>query len=162
MGGEAMQTTTAKFRLTDDEQEMVDHLCTEFEPGQFLPPWMAERGEPADWEAWMRVERHELRDNLEVAVLVGAELEHIGFPWTGDPGQSWAQKAEARLALFHTLVDRLVPVRDNADLDGIKRVQEHFTIQECDRLSDLMNDACEAACRRALRVDRGPRAVAGS
>jgi hypothetical protein len=46
-----MQTTTAKFRLSDQEQEIVDQLCNEFEPSRFLPPWMAERGEPADWEA---------------------------------------------------------------------------------------------------------------
>jgi hypothetical protein len=155
-----MQTTTARFRLTDYEVELVEQLCIEFEPSQFLPPWMAEHGEPADWEAWMRVERHELRLNLEVAVLVGAELEHIGYPWTGEEGPAWAQDAEARLQLFHTLVDRLRPIRDDADLDGVDRVQKHFTIKECDRVSAIMHDACEAACRRALLVDRGPQAVA--
>lgn len=155
-----MQTTTAKFRLNDSEMEMVDQLCNEFEPSQFLPPWMAERGEPADWEAWMSVERHELRGNLEVAALVGAELEHLGYPWTGDPGLSWARDRDARLQLFHALAERLVPMWDTADMDGIDRVQKHFTLKECDRLSDIMHDACEAACRRALLVDRGPRAVA--
>ncbi|MBA2365830.1 MAG: hypothetical protein H0V77_05195 [Actinobacteria bacterium] len=56
-----------RFGLSESETELVDQLCAQFDPEQFIPQWMRERGSEADWQAYLRVERHEFREELEVA-----------------------------------------------------------------------------------------------
>ena len=61
----------ARFKLDESEAQMVDGLCAEYDPEQFIPPWMRERESEADWQAYLRVERFELRGALEGAMLLG-------------------------------------------------------------------------------------------
>ncbi|MDQ3218529.1 MAG: hypothetical protein M3Q18_11925 [Actinomycetota bacterium] len=59
---------------------------------------MRERGSEADWQAYLRVERFELRGALEVAMLLGSNLDHLAYPWTGAVanlnGDQWGPNLE--------------------------------------------------------------------
>jgi hypothetical protein len=58
----------ARFELDLVARNLADHLCAEFDPEQFIPDWTRESLETKEWDALLRVERHELRGRVEVAV----------------------------------------------------------------------------------------------
>ena len=153
----------AAFASLDDEslnQEMLRWLREEYDPERFVPPWMRERGDDADWEAWLRYMRVELHEQLKVAFLVGVVLEHLGNPWTMSPGYSWARDEVVRLQLFYGFAQELAKGGAVSDAEAGLQIQKHFTREENDRLSTIWDEACEAACRRALLIDGRPQASA--
>ena len=48
--------------VSDRERKVSEQLCTEFDQEHFVPRWMKERADRADREAYLRFERHELRN----------------------------------------------------------------------------------------------------
>jgi hypothetical protein len=166
----------AKFILDEVEEEWVSSLCREFDPEQFVAPWIRERGQEADWQAYLRVERIELREQLVIATLVGKVLEHLGKPWWADlfegveelvrdePGYKWARDPDTRLAIFYVLAQELTSGKQSPenrdDYEAGARLSHGFTKEENDHLSDAMHETCEAACRRALFIDSTPQALA--
>jgi hypothetical protein len=54
----------------------VNRLCAEFDPEQYIPQEMKEQG-AAHFQGYLRVQRHELRSELEVAVLLGRAMKHM-------------------------------------------------------------------------------------
>ena len=92
------------FGLSESETELVDQLCAQFDPEQFIPQWMRERGSEADWQAYLRVERHEFRDEVEVAALVGSMINR---PLDGQRGKTWVVEADTVLQLFYGLAEDL-------------------------------------------------------
>lgn len=145
----------AEFTLNEIEEEWVAQLCREFDPEQFIAPWIREKGDPKDWEAYLRIERLGLRDNVVIATLVGGVLEHIGNPWGVLPGYDWAQDRKIRSQIFYGLAQELTRIRpeDKADVLNGYRVHDSLSTEESNRLGDAMYEACEAACRRALLLD---------
>jgi len=140
-------TTATSLDLDDLEIERVEQLCTEFDPEHILPEWMKERGDRADWEAYLRFERDGLRAQLEVAVAFGRSLHRL-------------ESDDIRLQIFHGLASELTKASPGDDYEGWYRFHELFTKEEDNRLSDAQHEACETACRRALFIDKGPQAVA--
>lgn len=145
--GESSMATATKLDLNNREREQVEQLCTEFDPEHYVPEWMKERGNEADWEAYLRFERHELRSQLEVAVAFGRALERL-------------ESYDFRLQLFNSLAEDLTKPGPISNVEGWNRFQELFTIEEHDHLENAMHEACEAACRRALFIDLDPQLVA--
>ena len=151
--------SVARFKLDESEAQMVDGLCAEYDPEQYIPQWMRERGSEADWEAWLRLERYELRGSVEVAVLVGSNLDHLAYPWTGE-GHLWAREPEVRYQLFYALLDSLTTRADIDDIEGYCRLHAIFSVEESERLSAITAESSRAAYKHALCIDRGPRTVA--
>ena len=163
----------ARFILNEVEEQWVSALCREFDPEQFVAPWIRERGDETDWQAYLRVERIELREQVEIATLVGKILDNLSKPWLGDlfegveelvrdePGYKWARDPELRLAIFYQLAQELTRSRaeDRDDYLAGGRISEDFTMEENDHLSAAMHETCEAACRRALLISK-PQATA--
>lgn len=79
-----MADITTRFKLDDYEEQRAAELCVEFDHERLIPAWARERGRPEDWEGRLRAERHVLRQELELAVLVGGVLENLGHPWWGE------------------------------------------------------------------------------
>lgn len=138
--------TATKLDLNQQETERVDQLCAEFDPEQYVPEWMKERGERADWEGYLRAERHELRGQLEVAVLIGRPLARVD--------------SELRQRLFYAAAQEITKVGDHDDYAAGDRLHKLFTTEESSRLNAIMHETCEAACRRALLIDSDPQMVA--
>jgi hypothetical protein len=163
----------AKFILNEVEEEWVSSLCREFDPEQFVAPGIRERGEEADWQAYRRIERSELREHLEIATLVGKVLENLSKPWWADlfegveelvrddPGYKWAGDADLRLAIFYQIAQELTSGKrspeDRDDYEAGARLSHAFTKEESDHLSAAMHETCEAACRRALSSTQTPK-----
>ena len=139
--------TATRLDLDDWEKEQVERLCAEFDPERFVPEWMKERGERADWEAYLQFERHELRGQLEVAVGFGRSLHRL-------------VDNDFRLRLFYSLAQELTKPGPVGNVDGWHRFHELFTKEDYDRLENAEHEACEAACRRALFIDSDPQMVA--
>ena len=94
-------TSEIKFGLSESETELVDQLCAEYDPEQYIPQWMRERGSEADWQAYLRVERHEFREEVEVAALVGGMTRrHVA-------GRTWVVDTDTVLQLFYDFVQPL-------------------------------------------------------
>ena len=139
--------TATKLDLTEQETERVNQLCAKFDPEDFFPEWMKQRGESADWEAYLRMERHELRSHLEVALLTRRAFAQLD--------------GELRLRLFHDAADEIVKSGPDDDtFQAVFRVQELFTLDECDRLNAILHDNCTIACRRALYIESDPQMIA--
>lgn len=139
-------TPATILNLNEQETEQVEQLCTEFDPEQFVPEWMKERGDREDWEGYLRAERHELRGQLEVAVLIGRALARVD--------------SELRLRLFYAAAQEITKVGDHDDYEAGYSLEKHFTLDENDRLRNTINDAGEVAIRRALFIDPAPQMVA--
>lgn len=140
--------TATKLDLNEQETEQVEQLCTEFDPEHFVPEWMKERGDRADWEAYLRFERDDLRAQLEVAVAFGRSLQRL-------------ESDDIRLQLFYGLASELTKASPGDDYEGWYRFHELFTKEEDNHLSDAQHEACETACRRALFIDSDPQMVTG-
>jgi len=117
-----------KFGLSESETELVDQLCAEYDPEQFVPQWMRERGSEANWQAYLRVERHEFREEAEVAALVG------GMTRRHQSGRTWVVDTDTILQLFSDLAQQLTRMAgDGSDyLEPRIRLQKHFSIEEND------------------------------
>jgi len=149
-------TSEIKFGLSESETELVDQLCAEYDPEQYIPQWMRERGSEADWQAYLRVERHEFREEVEVAALVGGMTRrHVA-------GRTWVVDTDTVLQLFYDFVQPLTRMAgDGSDyFEPRIRRQKHFSREENDRLTSIMSEQCDVACQRALFGDRVPQGVA--
>ena len=103
-------TLATSLDLDDRERERVEQLCTEFDPEHFLPEWMKERGDRADWEIYLRHERDELRSQLEVAVAFGDSLKRL-------------VDADFRIRLFYDLAAELTRFGGEfSDLEALERL----------------------------------------
>jgi hypothetical protein len=139
-------TLATSLDLDDRERERVEQLCGEFDPEKFVPEWMMQRGERADWEGFLRFEREEFRRQLEVAVSFGRSLQRLA-------------NTDFRFELFCNIASEVTKFGSNADYLSVHRCYQLFEKEDSDRLFNAMGDACEAACRRALSIDSDPQAV---
>ena len=128
---ERVMAEEVKFGLSESETELVDQLCAEYDPEQFIPQWRRERGSEADWQAYLRVERHEFRDEVEVAALVGSMINR---PLDGQRGKTWVVEADTVLQLFYGLAEDLTRMTTLDDFEPRLRLEKHFSIEENNHL----------------------------
>jgi hypothetical protein len=147
----------ARFGLGEGEARLVDRLCAEFDPEPLIPSWMRERGDATGWEAYLRVERHELKEEVEVAALVGSMVRCSA----GRPDRTWTLTSDKLWSLFFGLAQELTLQGNGDDYEAAISLQHHFRMEESDYLNARLHDNCEAACRRALFMSsKGPQAIA--